>query len=228
MALDTLEDYIELIYKTHIHLSEYVDKFDSDFFDNVHRYIMRNKPLSTKQVSLAKKLCIKYKGLIADRANTTKEDIERTIPSIPTRKLPYQSVDYPREIRYVGNRRVAIRSKRIPKLQNKIKQLKQVSTKPEDIKLVDNIIFFNRRYSLWVIEVLESNLEAIYTTIKQVGIDVDDQTLDFFAKCENSKTKKSTAYIEDGNIVLEIQNNDFLSEWFDKLLYCEVIHVPKS
>ena len=137
-------------------------------------------------------------------------DIKSAVDHPLYRNPPYKSTELPREVRYIGERKLAFRSKYSPQIKDMMKSLKS--------KMVASAYpYFNRDHNVWVIEVVQDNLSRVFSVISKLGFEFDEPTVQFLTDCENTKDENSNAVVDEDTIVIEVNNDEFLSKWVEIL-----------
>lgn len=186
---------------------------DIKFVSDLSQKTRQEKNFSTKQAFIAIKIIQKHAAIVAKDLGIPEEQILAICDNPVYRKEPYKSTNVPKEVRYLGNRKLVFRSKYAPQIVDRFKQLKS------SVGLVGRSYpYFNKTYNVWIVEITESVLDKVMNIIKKFGFQFNDEVLEFLTKCENAKEERSTATVADDNIILEVKNNELLSAWVEQIL----------
>jgi len=190
--------------------------WDRRFFSDVGFKTREGNCLSTGQGAIVIKLIHRYTEQLV-LAGFEAESIKTLIRSPVYRKIPYQSTNLPREVRYIGNRRLAFRSKFNPNILADIKKLK-TSTLP----LVGNSCpFFNKTHKVWIVEVGNHNLEKVIEFIRRYKFGFDHDVEQFLTDCTNARDNKTKVELSEGKIKVTLQNDEWMASWFDSVFVVE-------
>ena len=180
---------------------------------------------STKQSFIARKIITKYARLFKDERPQQFTDPELLVPAEeviaicqnPTyRQHPYQSIEIPREVRYIGNRKLAFKCKFAPQIIDRIKALKDSMGNTDT-----PYPHFHKSSKLWIVEVTENNIEKVMFLIKKFNFKFDDDVVQFLSDCSNANELQSTAVVDDDTIHVVVQHNSLLAKWLDETLVVE-------
>jgi|GEM_PF-6593802 len=200
-----------------------VSPADFKFITDIAGKTSQGKQISTKQAEVAIRILQKYITVLPTRDNFpwSEEELSAAISMPIYRQPPYQSVPVRREVRYIGNRKIALRSKFSPQVTKRIRST-------VDKKCIRNVIGrsrynhnqfdfprFNKKHRLWVIEVTEGNLEAVMRTVKKANFEFDDSVVQFLTDCANTVENETTISSVDNEIEIIVQNDEFMSLWLD-------------
>ncbi len=198
---------------------------DRKFLQDLSERTAVGNKLSTKQAYVARKIIAKYARLFEDLAydfhrlprGVTAEMVVSICENPVYRQAPYQSVEVPREVKYLGNRKLAFKTTFSPQVVNRIKSLNddRIGTTSLDFP------YFNKEYRIWVVEVHEYNLEKVMNLIKKFSFQFDDDVVQFLADCSEASNKPSVAVVSDDTIHVVCQNNNLLHHWLEETLLVE-------
>lgn len=204
---------------------------DRDFIKDLSSRTSSGGEFSTKQAFIACKIVRKYAHLynsksqkssrIANpRLHLTKEQVNAICDNPVYRKPPYQSTDVPREVRYLGNRKLGFKSKFSPQIIDRIKTFRDQSC-----PLSTQYPYFNKKYRIWVVDVTEKNLNRIMKIINQFDFKFNDEVVQFLADCSNAVEATSAAVVSEqkDKIHIVVQNNLLLASWIEDILVIEDI-----
>jgi hypothetical protein len=191
-------------------------KADMKFATNVSEFTKNGHPLFSKQVPVAQRILLNHVYVLERIFEATAEQITNDIRYPVFRMSVRESRHVPREVRYIGKRKLAFSAKKSDEITSRIKQLNT------ELGLVGvEKPYFNRDYAVWIVEVYEDTYDKICKLIKKQGFQFDDNVLQFMAACENSVDTQSESKIEESNIVIAVQNDPFLSGWLEQVLDTE-------
>ena len=208
------------------------DHYDLKFIWDIGFKIKFNMKISSKQADLLVKVLSKQADFF-EKVGYSKESLDFLFENPVFRNPPYESMEIKREVRYIGNGRLAFRSLYNPKIVNDIRKIQgkesanyhkrvtiySISSEipeenPEDIYFVGN-------YRIWVIEVTESNMNKVMRLIKGFAFEFDSDVENFFLNAENTKTLLSAAVIDQEEMVINTYNDRFLSSWLEEVILME-------
>lgn len=153
------------------------------------------RKVSTKQVVSLVGVLSKRKALIAKTSGISEIDIEKAIAANrwPSDIKIYDSVDVKREVRYLGNSKLAFRTKRTPEISSVFNELRRGhSSYDEPI----------REANIFVVRVTPFNLERVFALISDFRFDFDSATLEFMTRCTNTKNDSPQLVADDEMIGL--------------------------
>lgn len=200
---------------------------DYKFITDISKKTSQGKQISTKQAEVAVRILRKYVETLPGRDNFhwTEEELRSSITAPIFRQVPYQSVPIRREARYIGNRKIALRSKYSPQIVKGIRNtldkmcLRSIGSRNRTNHIHNNKQYdfprFNKKHKLWIIEVTENNLDIVMRCIKKLNIEFDDSVVQFFMDCSNSTNEQTTIESIDNEIEIVVQNDEFLALWLD-------------
>ena len=190
--------------------------WDRRFFSDVGYKTREGNCLSTGQGAIAIKLIHRYTEQLV-LAGFEADSIKTLVHSPVYRKIPYQSTKLPREVRYIGNRKLAFRSKFNPNILADIKKLK-TSTRPF---VGQRYPFFNKPHQVWIVEVGERNLEKVIEFIRRYKFGFDSGVEQFLTDCTNAKDNKTKIELSEGMIKITLKNDEWMASWLDSIFTVE-------
>lgn len=186
---------------------------DRRFIGGVAENTFKESALSVRQAEVVIKILRKYTNLSDQIFGITYEDFNTLLSAPSYRKQLYKSIPIPRQVKFIGRRKIAFRSNKSDQVKERIKGLK------DPYKVISaGFPYYNWTHKVWVVEVTENILEKIYTTIKKLNFTGDEEIVAFFEKCDQAINEKSSAIVEDDCIKLVIQNDEFFAGWLDQNL----------
>lgn len=202
---------------------------DRDFIEDLSSRTSSGGEFSTKQAFIACKIVRKYAHLYNSksqknsrttnpRLHLTKEQVNAICDNPRYRKPPYHSIEIPREVRYLGNRKLGFKSKYSPQIIDRVKALKDQS-----FPYSETYPYFNKKYRIWVVDVTERNLNKIMKFISQFKFEFDENVVQFLADCSNAADATSAAVVDEqeNKICVVVQNNLLLASWIEDILVVE-------
>ena len=188
--------------------------WDRRFISDVCFHSRQTKPITTAQGELAIKIITRYRDhLIA--AGETAAEIDALIALPIFRIPPHASTVVPREVRWIGNSKLAFRCKYNAMIIEELKKLKGVNHYDEGYPA------FNREWKLWIIDINSGNWERAMELIRRHRFAFDSSVEQFFLECANSNQTLSSAEIDGDQIKIEVRNDDLLSCWMNNLIDLE-------
>ena len=177
-----------------------VGSWDQSFIKNVVLYLFNDKPLSTQQAKNAIRIISKYKNKL-DMHHTAR-DIEYALLNPTYRHKLYQSLDIPRQVRYLGEKYLGFRYKKNDIITNQIKTIynKQKYEKPK----------FNSQYRIWVVPVYREKIYKIKEIISEYRFSFDDDVVNYLTECLSIENT-TPQVVMDENIMLYIPDNQNLA-----------------
>ena len=216
--MKTIEDYLEKldglvsIYpysspKGSIHPSRIVTGWDQKFVSDVSTHTIKGSPLSTAQANVAIKILRKYVSLFAKAEQTSL----LTLLNAPQyRNELKQTVEIPREVRWIGGSTLLIRSPYNPVV---ITDLKNIRCTLGDIIPKIN----HRSIRAWKVVLDDANYKEVMNFIKKHNFAFDDDVLRLFMNIESNIAKPASIRLVGDQIEVEI-NNDVLSTlWLEEM-----------
>jgi hypothetical protein len=187
--------------------------WDRRFISDVCFHSRQSKPITTAQGELAMKIITRYRDhLIASGLLETEVDTLILVPSY--RIAPHMSTVVPREVRWLGDSKLAFRCKYNAMIIEEIKKLKGIN------HFEDGFPTFNREWKLWVVDINSANWERAMELIRRHRFAFDSSVEMFFLECANATTP-STADVVGDQIKIEVRNDDLLSCWMNNLIDLE-------
>jgi len=190
---------------------EITSAWDRSFISDVAYHVREGKPISTAQGKLALKLIDRYKNHL-EAKGLLKKDIQDLLEEPEYRQQPHISVSSPREVRYLGDSKIAFRCVFNRPVIDDIKTLKsnsylQSSTNPK----------FDGEHKLWIVYVDHSNVQKTMDVIRRHNFNIDDEITEFFMEVINSKGQKSSATIEENKIIIQCRDDELFNSWINDL-----------
>lgn len=219
----TLEDCIEQFYAlvTANMRTSPLNGWDYGFLRDINTITTANKRLSSAQCDVCCKIIKKHmRFLVKNGFNSTLLDAVVASPSFRT--LPYQSVKKPRLVRWVGDNILIFKCSFNRAITDAIKQLTCTN-----YFVGNQQPRFNRRQTVWVVRVNESNIAKVMSVIKRHCFEFDSDVEQFLLHCENSRENREpcTAQLVDASIQVTVKCDDFFDSWLSDLIMMESVNV---
>lgn len=169
--------------------------WEKTFLESLSSQVAVYRKVSTKQVVSLVGVLSKRKALIAKTSGISEIDIEKAIAANrwPSDIKIYDSVDVKREVRYLGNSKLAFRFKRTQELWSALSEIKRGNATAEESI---------REANITVIRVTPFNLERVFKLISDFRFDFDGATLEFMTRCTNTKNDPPQLVADDETIGL--------------------------
>ncbi len=201
MSSLTVEKILDFLYAEVVY-GKLVDEWKCSFVTNVHyNVIAKNGQLSTKQGEIALKI---VKGMRVEAAAYFKMTVaafDAWLESPRYDRKPYLSANIPREVRYMGDGRLAFRFKLDPTVVDDIKGLKS-----RNAMTLDGSVF-DRKHRLWIVSVSGLNVERVLNIIDRHKFQHDQSTYDFLSHWLQGGIKNEVEYdAATGKFVMQLRN----------------------
>lgn len=210
MQFDTVEDVAENI-SVMMHDPELNallgDRWFIRFFSNIGSWCRQGKPLTTEQAKIVLKAMRKAKPFFVDLG--VDPQVFHDLNARPVyRRTPTISSVMPREVRYLGDGLLGFRFKRDDTIIDAIKLLRvETPTAPHRIE-------WDRSTRMWTIGLSSDTVEAIEKIIMKHRFNFDDDVAGAISATYESRRGKSTFRVDaNGDLVIEINDNDILASW---------------
>jgi len=183
------------------------DEWNRNFISNVQEHVLNGKPLSTNQGAIVLKIAARVLPDLSKVMRISMDSLQQAISSPVYRNQPYQSISVKREVRYLGEDKLAFRFKLDSTVVSDLKSLRSAND------MVESKPAFNQEYRLWVVQVTPGNLEKVFQLIQRHRFDFDEGVLEYMTLCTNSKKVVSTfVQSDDGDVVYaNVCNNPLLA-----------------
>lgn len=195
------------------------DEWHRSFIASVQQHVQNGSCLSTNQSTIILKACAKYPVDLSKVLRRSVQEVEDSIRNPSYKKEPYQSVSIKREVRYLGDNKLAFRFK----LDNTV--LQDIKNLRGNNDLVDERATFNEDYRIWVVSVTVTNYSKVFSIINRHKFDFDEGVLEYMTICNNTSKVKSTIVMEDDEslIYANICSNPILVELIKNTMNGEVV-----
>jgi hypothetical protein len=200
-----VEDYIKLLYICPDFLQT---DWDKKFIQSVGQAAYSERPVSTAQSASCVRLIKKYKQQILTMPDGPSEaEIDRILISPKHAVEVYQTLDYPREVRYLGQNTLAFRCKSDDNLKLAIKRLGGREF---------GAISYHFDSKSWIVQVHSKNIARVKEIISYFDFNFDDDVIDFLTEMTNTdQISAAETDIELGIIAVDIPDCPQLV-WFIK------------
>lgn len=188
------------------------------FVGNVFMHVEDGKAISTEQSNIIMRLANKHKAFLIKRG--LDEMALSTLLKMPShRRPPYQSSNIPREVRYIGDNKLAFRFKFNDVIIEELKQLKPKSS----FAGRDQFPIWHPGYRVWIVSINRDNIERVMRVIRTQRFSFDDPVAEYLTLASNSLNQRSSFVLdpETGNIVANICDNEFVANWVSSVLQAE-------
>lgn len=206
----TIEDCLEKLDDSWYNTKRKVEdqsNWDHRFITDVAMHVRDGKAVSTEQGKIILKLITRYRDKLISEG-VSESDLSYLISSPQYRRPPYTSTIVAREVRWMGNSKLAFRCKYNATITEDIKRLKGTN------HFLDSAHpWFHRDTKLWIVDVNSGNLERVMDVIKRHGFSFDDDVEHFFLNAMNSIGQHSRAEVCGNQLVIDIKDDDFLNAW---------------
>lgn len=204
--LEELEDRACLSFALNSPLSPYDEKFVEDV---AWRTRQGNK-LSVKQGELARKIVSKHVDFLAKHSPWDKPTIEYALESPKFRQELYETRHVPREVRCVGGRKLAFRTKMNPNFRDRIKSLRATSSD-------EKAAHWHRPTKLWIVEVSKHNIDEVMSIISHFKFDFDDEVTQFLTDCKNAEGVANRIIDTEDSIQMRFYNDNVTASFWEAL-----------
>lgn len=195
------------------------DSWDREFINNVCEHTRMGKALSTEQAKIATKIVNRYQWQL-EALGCHMISIEDLLKSPQYRKALYESTIVPREVRWLGDSKLAFRCKYNTSIVNDIKKCRGVNHFASE-----NFPHFNRDSKLWIIDVNSENLEKVMEVIKRYRFQFDSDVETFFLEAANSMGQRSEYTVDGDNLVINVRDDDLLCGWLNGIITMDLCDV---
>jgi hypothetical protein len=214
-----LEELYELIWTCYGPTGAHIIKNQSDmkFIEDIVQKTKTNNRISTKQAYIVLKLLKTYVHVFEKYSKiTTRAEVIELCNNPCYRLAPYQSIEVPREVRYLGRRILGFKMKFSAQLIERIRAFKD----PFNV-VGKHLPSFNSTHKIWLVEVTEHNFSKIMKFIPKAYFEFDDAVVDFLHKCSESTSVPSNIKVSEDAINLTVNNNELLCAWAEQILELE-------
>jgi hypothetical protein len=187
-------------------------KKQQTFITDMANKVRSNKKFSTGQAAYILRLISNYSMIIADKKKIDIEEIKNLVNNPIYANEPYESVNIPKEVRYVGNDFIVFKFKFDPILKENIKDLKPGL--PMEIPYPE----YNSNHKIWIVKISSKNVDKTIEIIGRYGFQYEEDLAQYFTDILNRKNDNSSVNIQDDKIVIDIPNDDIFSDYVESFL----------
>lgn len=175
--------------------------WDRKFISEVAWHVRNLKgSLTTSQVEVAAKLIDRYR-INLQLIGEVDYEISSVIEHRATRQPVRNSSTTPREVRWIGDSKLAFRFKFNPQIKDHLKRLKSTeAVRPSSPS-------FDPQSKAWIVQVTSSNVGSVMGFVTEYGFGFDDEVVEFFTEVTNAKKQKSSASIDNDVISIEVKDD---------------------
>ena len=184
---------------------------DASFATDMYRIYASGFSLTSKQLDVCMKILSKYRDDLID-VGINAGEFDRVFNGKICARPVRQSIDYPSEIRYLGQNVLALRAKYSPQIAKAVKRL----DKPNGL-LIERTIF-STNYRIWLIRITGENLDLVMKLIKDFKIDFDDTVVAFLAQCTDARTMPSEVQVKEDQVNIIVRNDLVLQYWLSTFM----------
>jgi hypothetical protein len=169
--------------------------YDQTFIADIALKVMNGKSLSERQAQVVWKLVNKYLDFIV-ACNVDLDALSKLIENPKYRQPLYKSVIIPREIRYVGSSRFAVRFNFNPNVKG-------------DLQSSVTECKWNEANKFWIVVVNKSNYDAFLRFVRKHKFEMDQTSLDVF-KYMTSLQHGFEILEKDDKVIINVVENALL------------------
>ena len=172
-----------------------MSKRDMDFMSDISSLVgpWKAKPMSTSQAELCIKIISKYVNILVTYAGYDEDEVKGLLNKPVYEKEPYKTVFVPREVRYVGNGKLAFRSKYNKNLIEKFKEIEG-----------SYFCHWVKEHRITMVPIKnETQLNMAMDIIQKHDFKFDDDVVQFLTHCSNTGPDTLKTSISDGRIRIE-------------------------
>jgi hypothetical protein len=193
------------------------DDWHRGFISSVGEHVAAGKQLSTNQSQSILKLIARVRHPLVRLGVATDNDIDRMLYQPEFRRPLYESVNIPREVRYLGDNILGFRFKFNGIIQAHVVGLGQpVTTDWARLHRTLDLLpkpHFNWERRIWLVPVLRHNLSKITALINEYRFGTDAPVMAYLRLARHSYDQPSTFTVKDGVILGTICDNPVLAAW---------------
>lgn len=184
--------------------------WDRRFVSDVCFHTRQGRPISTAQGTLALKLIRRYQTELQHKGIPGYQ-LDALFETPLYRSPPHESVNFSREVRWLGESRLAFRSKYNPSVGDDIKKLRGtgIQTTMNNGRAANPR--FSKEHKAWIVLVDARNVERVMEVIRRHCFKFDDAVAEFLTEVSNSSTATSSAQLDADHIRVDVRGNEFLS-----------------
>lgn len=184
--------------------------WDRRFISDVSFHTRMGKPISTAQGTLALKLIQRYHNELVHSAFADYQ--LQALQTTPHYRLaPHESTSFSREVRWIGDSKLAFRCKYNPSVGDDIKRVRSNGIHQINSNARGTGPRFVKDHKLWVVNVDTHNVERVMELIRRHCFKFDDAVAEFLTEVSNSKNTASSAQVTPEGIRVEVRDDEFLN-----------------
>lgn len=191
--------------------------WDQKFVMDITGRTREGYPLSVKQAEVAVKILNKHTNFLAKQTRLSPEEIEYFLSNPKYRRELFQSRELKKQVRYIGNRKLAFRCKFNPTFRDKVKALKTENGE-------ETCAHFHRPSKLWIVEVNKSNIDDVMDIISSFKFNFDDDVAQFLTDCKNAEEKSNKIEDTGESIRLTFNNDNTMASYFEEKVLAEILN----
>jgi hypothetical protein len=184
--------------------------WDRRFISDVSFHTRQNNPISTAQGTLALKLINRYRNEL-QHSSMMGYQLDALLSTPQYRHSPHESLNFSREVRWLGDSKLAFRSKYNPGVGEDIKKLRASGVLTQTNNGRGASPRFSKPEKSWIVQVDLSNVERVMEVIRRHCFKFDDNVAEFLTEVSNSKDAHSSARLSEDSIHVEVRGNEFMS-----------------
>lgn len=190
--------------------------YDEKFVEDVAWRTRQGNRLSVKQAELACKILNKHLDFLTKHTRHERDTIAYVLENPKYRQELYQSQNIPREVRYIGGRKLAFRTKMNPNFRDRIKALRAGSTD-------EKAAHWHRPTKLWIAEVNKHNIDDVMSIISHFNFGFDDEVAQFLTDCKNAEGAQNKILDTEDGIQLRFYNDNVAASFWEDIALEEQI-----
>lgn len=210
MYVEDALDYLARLYPKRLRYAAMLALRDGDpaawtrrFVADVQDRVKKGGSLSSKQAAIVLRLLAENRDAMVG-IGASADALDDLIACPVYRNEPYESVNLPREVRYIGGNRLAFRFKYIEDIVGSLKGLRELNR-------VGDALYDGRR-KLWIVAVNRFNFDSVIKLIGSYHFHIDHAALEWLAKAAASRDCRSSFRLEGDRISASILDCEVLGD----------------
>lgn len=184
--------------------------WDRRFISDVSFHTRSGKPISTAQGTLALKLIQRYRNELT-HSTFADYQLEALLNTPHYRHTPHESTNFSREVRWIGDSKLAFRCKYNPSVGDDIKKLRTSGIHMVNSNIRGTGPKFVKDHKLWVVTVDTQNIERVMELIRRHCFKFDDAVAEFLTEVSNARANNSSAQVTATGIHISVRDDEFLN-----------------
>lgn len=219
----TVEDGILIletcIGATGLFVKHRADSWATSFVHNVSEHVGNGKPLSTEQGRIILKLLTRVRLFLVAGGHVEESALDRLLARPTYAQEPTQTINVPREVRYLGEGFVGFRFKRNDAITADLKAM----VRDQDFPFDD--IWFHPPHRLWVVPVNRDTLVEVLDTIERHRFQCDATAREYLESAARALGENSSASTdhEIGLTAIQVRDDEMLSWIVREVLRAEPV-----